>query len=218
MFNFVFLLFMAYNDKHIQIIETAEALFSKKGYGATTVRDIAEEGGVNIAMISYYFGSKEKLLEALFNHRLGNLKLRVESLLKNESLSPLQKIEILIDEHVERVIQHEGFYKIMLCEQVINKNPAIIKFLLEIKKSNAGLINQLISDGQKKGAFKKNIDVILLMSTLVGTVIQALINYPFYREYNDLKKMPAKEFQEIMQKKLSVHVKQIFKAILTNET
>ena len=208
---------MAYNDKHIQIIETAEQLFAKKGYEATTVRDIAEEAGVNIAMISYYFGSKEKLLEALFNHRLGNLKMRVESLLKNDSLSPFQKIDILVDEHIERVIQHEGFYKVMLCEQVINKNPVIIKFLLEIKRKNAVLINELIIDGQKKEAFKKNVDVILLMSTLVGTVIQALINRPFYREYNDMKKMPAKEFEETMQEKLSIHVKKIFKAILTNE-
>ncbi|MDB5222240.1 MAG: TetR/AcrR family transcriptional regulator [Chitinophagaceae bacterium] len=208
---------MAYNDKHIQIIETAEELFAKKGYEASTVRDIAEEAGVNIAMISYYFGSKEKLLEALFNHRLGNLKMRVESLLKNDSLSPFQKIDILIDEHIERVIQHEGFYKIMLCEQVINKNPVIIKLLLEIKKRNSGLINELIIDGQEKGAFKKNVDVILLMSTLVGTVIQTLINCPFYREYNEMKKTPAKEFEETMQKRLSLHVKKIFKAILTNE-
>ncbi|MDB5221757.1 MAG: TetR/AcrR family transcriptional regulator, partial [Chitinophagaceae bacterium] len=183
LFSFAFL-FMAYNDKHIQIIETAEALFAKKGYEATTVRDIAIEAGVNIAMISYYFGSKEKLLEALFNHRMGNLKMRVESLLQNDSLSPIQKIDILIDEHIERVIHHEGFYKIMLCEQVINKNPVIIKMVLEIKKRNAGLINELIVDGQKKGTFKRNVDVLLLMSTMVGTVIQALINSPFYREYN----------------------------------
>lgn len=208
---------MSYSSKHIQIIETAEELFAKKGYEATTVRDIAEQAGVNIAMISYYFGSKEKLLEALFNHRLGNLKMRVESLLKNDSLSPVQKVDILIDEHIERVIQHEGFYKVMLTEQVINKNPAILKLLLEIKKRNAGLINELIVDGQKKGAFKKNVDVILLLSTMMGTVIQVLINRPFYREYNDLKKMPVNEFEETIQKRLAIHVKKIFKAVLTNE-
>ena len=89
--------------------------------------------------------------------------------------------------------------------------------MLEIKRKNAVLINELIIDGQKKEAFKKNVDVILLMSTLVGTVIQALINRPFYREYNDMKKMPAKEFEETMQEKLSIHVKKIFKAILKNE-
>lgn len=208
---------MAYNDKHIQIIETAEQLFAKKGYEATTVRDIAEEGGINIAMISYYFGSKEKLLEAVFNHRMGSFTMRVESLLKNDSLLPIQKVDILIDEHIERVMHHEGFYKIMLCEQVINKNPVIIKLLSEIKMRNSELINKLIIDGQKKGVFKKNIDVVMLMSTLVGTVIQVLINQAFYRNFYNLKKMPAKEFEETIQKKLSVHVKKLFKATLTNE-
>lgn len=206
-----------YNDKHIQIIETAEQLFSQKGYEGTTVRDIADHADINLAMISYYFGSKEKLLEALFNHRLGNIKMRVESLLKNDSLSPLQKIEILIDEHIERVIHRECFYKIMLCEQIINKNPVIIKLLLQFKNGNAELINKLITDGQKKGAFKKNVDVVFLMSTMTGTVMQVLINQPFYREFNDLKKMPVKEFEETMQKRLSIHVKKIFKAILINE-
>ena len=105
----------------------------------------------------------------------------------------------------------------MLCEQVINKNPVIIKTLSETKMRNAELINKLIIDGQKKGVFKKNIDVVMLMSTLVGTVIQVLINQPFYRNFYDMKKMSNKEFEETIQKKLSVHVKKLFKAILTNE-
>jgi len=208
---------MAYNDKHIQIIETAEQLFAKKGYEAATVRDIAEQAGVNIAMISYYFGSKEKLLEALFNHRMGGIKMRVESLVKNDSLTPMQKMEILIDEHIERVVHHEGFYKVLLCEQVINKNPVIIKLVTEIKKGNAELINKLIIDGVQKGVFKKNVDVVLLMSTMVGTVMQVIISQNFYRDFNCLKKMHAKEFEETIQKKLSIHVKKIFKALLTNE-
>ena len=170
---------MAYNDKHIQIIQTAEQLFAKKGYEATTVRDIAEQAGVNIAMISYYFGSKEKLLEALFNHRMGAIKMRVESLVKNDSLSPTQKIDILIDEHIERVVNNEGFYRILLCEQVINKNPVIIKLVTEIKKGNAELIKKLIADGEARGVFKKDVDVVLLMSTMVGTVMQVIISQNF---------------------------------------
>ncbi len=48
---------MGYSDKHLQIISTAEQLFSKNGFDGTTVRDIAVGAGINIAMISYYFGS-----------------------------------------------------------------------------------------------------------------------------------------------------------------
>ncbi|RYD90762.1 MAG: TetR/AcrR family transcriptional regulator, partial [Sphingobacteriales bacterium] len=57
---------MAYNEKQLQIMRTAESLFAQKGYDGASVRDIAEAAGVNSAMISYYFGSKEGLIKALF--------------------------------------------------------------------------------------------------------------------------------------------------------
>ncbi|MEJ7683139.1 MAG: TetR family transcriptional regulator [Segetibacter sp.] len=75
---------MDYNEKQKQIIETAERLFSARGFDGTSVRDIADDAGVNIAMISYYFGSKEKLMEALFEQRITNIKLKVESLLHDD--------------------------------------------------------------------------------------------------------------------------------------
>ena len=44
-------------------MEAAEELFAEKGFSGTSVRDIADAADVNVAMISYYFGSKEKMLE-----------------------------------------------------------------------------------------------------------------------------------------------------------
>ena len=208
---------MNYSKKHIQILETAENLFAIKGFEGSTVRDIAEKAGVNIAMISYYFGSKEKLMEALFEQKTGHIKMRVESLLKNDSLTPIQKVNLLIEEHIEKVMDHQKFFKIMLCEQVINKNPAILDLLAKVKKRNTEIIGELIKDGQKKGYFKKKVDVVLLLSTMIGTATQMMINKPYYRDFNNMQKMPAHEFDEMIRNKLSDHVKKIFKAILTDE-
>ena len=60
---------MEYSEKQVQIMEAAEKLFAEKGFNGTSVRDIAETADVNLAMISYYFGSKDKLLEAMFTYR-----------------------------------------------------------------------------------------------------------------------------------------------------
>ena len=76
----------AFNEKQINIIETAERLFAARGFDGTSVRDIAEEAGINIAMISYYFGSKEKLMEAIFEVKIGKVQLRVEELLKDKTI------------------------------------------------------------------------------------------------------------------------------------
>ncbi len=208
---------MEFTDKQIQIIETAERLFAERGFDGTSVRDIADEAGINVAMISYYFGSKEKLMEALFELRVGSVKIRVESLLKDESLSPIEKVNMLIDEHIERVMQKQPFFRIMLGVQVTNKNPAILKAANNVKIRNAEVVAELIKDGQKKGVFKKKVDVILMLNTMVGTVSQCMMSQQYYREFNHQLDMPDEEFQVIIKRRLSIHIKTLFKAILTNE-
>jgi AcrR family transcriptional regulator len=75
---------LKYSEKQIQIMEAAEELFAEKGFAGTSVRDIAEEAGVNLAMISYYFGSKERLMESLFKYRGESIKLQLETILENK--------------------------------------------------------------------------------------------------------------------------------------
>ena len=208
---------MEFNDKQLQIIETAEKLFADKGFKGTSVRDIAEEAGINVAMISYYFGSKEQLMEAIFEVRIGSVQMRLEDLLKDDSMTPIQKINMLIDEHVERVSQKENFYKIMITEQLINKNPVVIHAVNQLKIRNAELVGQLIKDGQKKGVFKKKVDLVLMLNTLVGTVSHTMMNKDYYREFYSLQSVSDEEFNTLLKRRVSVHIKSLFKELLTNE-
>ena len=59
-------------------MEAAETLFAAKGFNGTSVLDISETAGVNLAMISYYFGSKKKLFEAMFVFWSEFFKLQLE--------------------------------------------------------------------------------------------------------------------------------------------
>ena len=208
---------MDFNDKQIQIIDTAERLFAERGFDGTSVRDIADEACVNVAMISYYFGSKEKLMEALFELRVGTVKLRVEALIKDESLTPIEKVNMLIDEHIDRIMQKQCFHKVMVGVLVTNKNPAILKAANKVKLRNAAVVSELIKDGQKKGVFKKKIDVLLMLNTMVGTVSQSFMSQDYYREFNNQLDIPDEEFQLIFKRRLSIHIKTLFKVILTNE-
>ncbi|WDH84883.1 TetR/AcrR family transcriptional regulator [Paenibacillus urinalis] len=56
-------------NKHVkdQILKAAKKLFSSQGYEATTVRQICEEAGVSLALVSYHFGGKENVFFALFD-------------------------------------------------------------------------------------------------------------------------------------------------------
>lgn len=208
---------MGFTEKQLQIIAAAEKLFASNGYAGTSVRDIAEEAGVNIAMISYYFGSKEKLIQALFTERTGHIRLKVETLLKDDSLSPLEKVFVLADDYIERILKKQQFHKIMVYEQMMEKNPAVTEMLTELKRENMSHITRLIKNGQKQGVFRKDVDMVLLMNVLIGTVTQTFTNQSYYRQYYNLETLSDDTFRERLKKKLSNHIKTIFKALLTYE-
>jgi AcrR family transcriptional regulator len=208
---------MAFNDKQLKIMETAEELFAEKGFSGTSVRDIADAADVNVAMISYYFGSKEKMLESLFNYRSESTMLKLESMYNNTALRPMEKVHQMIDYYIDKFFNQQRFHKVMMREQVGNHRHAIAGLIQDYKKRNQGLVKQLIHEGQKAGDFVKNVDIPLLMTTLVGTVSHMVTTQHSYKEINNLQAMPDDQFQKLIRKKLSAHIKFLFKAILTHE-
>lgn len=60
----------AYSGKQVRILKAAERLFAARGFDGASVRDITTAAGVNLATITYYFGSKEGFLAALFIHHI----------------------------------------------------------------------------------------------------------------------------------------------------
>ena len=206
-----------YTEKQTAILDAAQKLFAENGFDGTSVRDIAQEAGVNVAMISYYFGSKEKLMEAVFEQKSNDTRIKVEALLLNGHLTNIEKVNLLIDDYVDKFIAQQQFHRIMIRAQLVEKDTAVACFIYELKKRNLLSIKKLIQDGQKNGEFRKNIDIALMMATLVGTMSQMITSQRFYKECNHLAEMTEPEFQKHIRKKLSAHLKNLFKVILTYE-
>lgn len=209
---------MDYNDKQIAIINTAERLFSVTGFDGTSVRDIAHEAGINVAMISYYFGSKEKLMEAVFEQRTNKIRLKVESLLQDNMLTNMERMNVLIDDYVDKFISQQEFHKIMMREQLIEKDTPIAGFIYELKKRNLESIKKLIDEGVASGEFRNDVDIVLMMTTMVGTASQMITSQRFYKQVNNLEDMEETEFKKLIHQKLSKHLKYLFKATLSNDT
>ena len=208
---------MNLTDKHLHILDKAECLFAQQGFDGTTVRDIAQAAGVNLAMISYYFGSKEKLLEQLFMERMGGIKLRIEAVVNNPGIGPFQKLEILIDQYIERVFAKQDFYKVMYTEQMLNKNAEVLRSIKQYKLEFIELIEEVIGEGKKLNQFKPDIDTLLLLTSMTGSVIQLLINKGYYKEHLHFGEIENAEYDEVLKLKLRAHIKNIFKATLGYE-
>lgn len=75
-----------------RILEAATKLFALKGLAAVSVKELAEAAGVNIALISYYFGGKENLYAVVLERQFAILNEVIDSLSKTE-LEPIAKLK-----------------------------------------------------------------------------------------------------------------------------
>ena len=123
------------NDKQIEILQVAEQLFADEGFDGTSIRDIAKKANVNIAMISYYFGSKEKMLEALVLNRISDMRLQLENLY-NENIPPFDKVDKMVELYITRINKNHRIYQIILFEFSTKKRELNFESFTEMKKNN----------------------------------------------------------------------------------
>jgi TetR/AcrR family transcriptional regulator len=82
-------------DLKIKILEVAEELFSDLGYSATSIRHIADQAGVNPALVHYYFSNKKTLLQAVMQRALEPLAQAI-SAMNDDSEASVEKIADLL--------------------------------------------------------------------------------------------------------------------------
>ena len=200
-------------DKKEHILNVAEGLFGDKGFDGTSVRDIAHGADVNLAMISYYFGSKEKLLEALIEYRVGNSYGFLEELSNDETLDPWEKIDKLVEFYVDKVLGNLRFHSIMYQQTNNTRSEEIKDLLISIKLRNLGLIKQIITDGQQKKLFRE-VDVVMTIGTLMGTISSYTQSREIGCRILEIDYSNEEAFRTTLSPRLKKHLKQLFRAHL----
>lgn len=204
-----------FNDKQIQILQVAETLFAEKGFDGTSIRAIAKLAQINVAMVSYYFGSKERLLEALLIYRTTDLKKQLENLLQ-EDLQPLEKINKLIELYISRISSNKGIYRILHFEFSSKKREQNLEVFTELRKGNLKALESIIKEGQQKGIFRKDVIIPLITPTILGTFFHFHMNKSFFQ--NLLQLHTEDLYNNYIKTNLTQHIQQTIKALLIYES
>ncbi len=202
------------NDKQIHILQLAEKLFAENGFDGTSIRDIAKEANVNIAMISYYFGSKEKLLEYLIINSLQNFRIQIANVFFEE-ITPIEKIEKFIDLYLTNMNENKHIYQIIHFEISYKKRALDLSDFKEIKKNNLDTLTKIISEGQVKKVFKDTVCIPLIIPTIIGTFFNFHSNLPFFKDV--LKLETNQECNSFINQELTNHIKCAIKSLLLYE-
>ncbi|HVU57975.1 MAG TPA: TetR family transcriptional regulator [Puia sp.] len=202
------------SDKREHILIVAEQLFGENGFDGTSVRDIAHKAGVNLAMISYYFGSKEKLLEALIEFRTGYTYGILEELNKDQTLSSWDKIDRLVEFYVDRILNNLRFHNIMYRESINIRSDEIRDRIIDIKLRNLEQVTKIIQDGQQKKLFRE-VDIPMTMGSLMGTISSYTQAKPYGCQILALGyDVNDETYRSQLAPRLKAHLKQLLRAHL----
>lgn len=156
-------------DKKDHILDVAEKNFSELGYEGASTRLISGEANVNMAMLNYYFGSKEGLFIAVFERKINSFKSLLLNITENESLSSWDKLERCIDKYIDRVVANSCFHKLVNREVSLNKHGEVADRITDILMTNILEFKKVMQEGIDNGSFFIDADIELCIATIFGT-------------------------------------------------
>ena len=107
---------MDVNRTRDRLLDAAERLLAAKGFEATSLRDVTSKAKANLAAVNYHFGSKDALVRAVFERRLGEVNRRRLALLKGAGrgrLTPEQILHAFISPTFELMKEAPHFIQLM---------------------------------------------------------------------------------------------------------
>ena len=160
------------------ILSAAKRVFSRKGYEATTVEDIALEAGFGKASLYFYFKKKEEVFLSLIKDGLeGQKKLLRE--IKNSQLSSVEKLEAVLSKMLEYVQENREFMRIVHSESqklyattLREVRSSIIK---EHRRTMEGIAS-IVRDGIKSGEFRE-VEPTLAAASFMGIIRSVIFNW-----------------------------------------
>ncbi|MGE3262375.1 MAG: TetR/AcrR family transcriptional regulator [Bacteriovoracia bacterium] len=107
------------------ILRVAEKLFAKQGFQATTLRQISAKSGANGALVSYYFGGKEGLWDAVLDEKLDSLDELLAPPSKKAGPLSLKDVQELVRGLFAFVRNDQSFH--LLAQRTLLEEPALKK-------------------------------------------------------------------------------------------
>ena len=115
----------------IKIRNAARIVFHKKGFAATRTRDIAEEAGINLALLNYYFRSKEKLFQLIMLDTLASFMESMVLVYNDKSTSLEQKVVLLSTKYIDLLLVEPEIPLFLMSE--LRNNPAKLFEKINVK-------------------------------------------------------------------------------------
>ena len=193
-----------------KIKAAARIVFHKKGFAATRTRDIAKEAKMNLALLNYYFKSKEKLFELVMLETLGSFFQTMGMVFNDDTTSLEKKVQLVAEKYIDVIIAEPEIPLFMMSE-VRGHGAAILE-----KLPFVNLILQSCFIKQYKDAFQQGKTTepnpLHFLMNILGLVVFPFIASPMIKK---IGRLSDRQFDKLMQERkklIPVWIKAMLKA------
>lgn len=183
-------------DQRARLLDAALACYVRQGIRGTSIRDIAHEAGVTSALVHYYFGDAEKLLQQVVQERLMQVFQTVRgSLLAVDQDNPA----LLITGFVNAIcagIEAHPWWPALWVREVISEGGSLRELLLQgVLPEFIRSLAQHFSAAQKRGRINAQIDPRLLVVSVIGVTLFPVAGAPVWREALDANELSLNDIR-----------------------
>ena len=176
-----------------RIKAAARKVFHQKGFAGTRTRDIAEEAGINHAMLNYYFRSKEKLFEMVMMETMAQFFKGVNLMLNDESTSLDEKIDLIVSNYVDLLLKEPELPTFILNE--VRPNPQAFVEQNPIKEA---LTHSVLTRQYAEAVARGEITEPNLMQAILNVI--GLVIFPFIAKpiLTSIVNIPEEQYKALM--------------------
>ncbi|MDD2565085.1 MAG: TetR family transcriptional regulator [Salinivirgaceae bacterium] len=194
-----------------KIKNAARHVFHIKGYAGTRTRDIAEEAGINLALLNYYFRSKEKLFEIVMMETLRDFLQSLTSVFNDMESSFETKLEMVVNNYITLLVKEPEIPLFILSE--LRRNPTHLLQKMNVKEiiMQSYFVKQLLEVMEQNKMAQK--DLLHLIINIIGMTIFPFVAKPIFQSIGEISN---EQFSAMMEERKTLIPKWI-KAILTSK-
>lgn len=163
-----------------KIIQAARKLFTERGFDSVKTRDIAAEAGINLALLNYYFRSKENLFEIIMKENMTRFMDVILDIVNNKETSIKDKIKGLVSNYIDMLLASPNIPLFVLS----NAKPDDMRMKMREKVQSSYFMEQ-INKGIKKGKISKVTGPHIMMN-ITGLTIFPFISKNIFQANNGI--------------------------------
>ena len=188
-----------------KIKEAAKKVFTQKGYFATRTRDIAEEAGLNLALLNYYFRSKEKLFEIVMLEKVQKFFGVLLPVLNNPATTLEEKIESIPDKYIDLILENPDL-PIFIMSEVRNSPDLFIKIT-----NNKNFLRESVFIKQVHTK-RPDMEALQFLISLLSMCVFPFIMKPVLQKMTDMEENAFRKMMLDRKKLVPIWMKAMLKA------